>query len=395
MSYLWYSVLTVTVLVGCTHTSDRVTLRVWHFWSEPRQEQVFKEIVARFEKNHPDVHIELVPLQWTDGKAKLQIAFASNQPPDIVHIGSEWVRQFAPALAVLDTTISASLAPQFAAIGCVGNNRYAVPWTVNARVLYVHRALQLTQPVEWVTFSARLRAFHNPPERYGLGFCVSDPHNVLKRVLPFLWACGSNVLLTEPFSASVGSATVVAFDSLTQLARYAIVEPARQLDERLRRGQLGAVISGVWMLADSAVLAQYEVLPRIPTSTASASGATILSSDCYAITRQCRFRSQAEDFLRYLVRWETAQSFCTKVPDAGFPACKPPSADHLEVIVQRSLQWRAAYQQVMNACVLPSPPYFLDAERRVEELLTAVLYGKLSSEQAVDQLQMQLKQLER
>jgi ABC-type glycerol-3-phosphate transport system substrate-binding protein len=384
----------IVAISGCTASNpDAITLRVWHFWSEPNQEREFQSIVGAFERTHPTVRIELTPLQWSEGKAKLQIAFASGTPPDVVHLGAEWVAEFASVLRPLAESTTSTLRPEFRQIGTVAGTRRALPWTVNARVLFIHRQLELPLNARWQQFVSSVRAFHRPPDRYGLGLCISDPHNVLKRCLPFVWALGADLMATYPFSVTCTARTAAALDTLVQLASSAVVEPSRQLDARLRRGELGAVLSGVWMLADSAVRAHYSVLPAIPPVD-GADGASILSGDCFAIARSSTHAEIAEEFLAYLATWDVASAFCWRVPDAGFPAQQPPSSAALDSLLARGPDWRAAYNQTLHSRLLPSPPVFLDAERAVEEAITAVLYGRTRADVAIRTLATQLQQYE-
>jgi ABC-type glycerol-3-phosphate transport system substrate-binding protein len=41
------------------------------------------------------IDIEATELQWSDGKAKLAMAIQAQKAPDIMHIGLEWVQEFA------------------------------------------------------------------------------------------------------------------------------------------------------------------------------------------------------------------------------------------------------------------------------------------------------------
>lgn len=394
---LWLSGVAVgiAVLAACSSNPSHRVLRVWHFWSEPAQEQAFNALVAEFQRQHPQIQLELVPLQWSDGKAKLRIALASSNPPDIVHLGSEWIADFAPALLPLDRRFERRLDSTFAPMGIQVEDslRYAVPWTVNARVLFVHRLLGIDSTVAWEEFVARIRQFHSPPVRFGLGLCTSDPHNVIKRVLPWIWAVGGHLLSAVPLSVSADSTLDVALDRIANLALYAVVEQSRQLDARLRRGQVGAVLSGVWMLADSAVRSGYVVLPVIP-HCAGSRGESILSGDCFAIVRRSAYRDDALTFLEYMATWEQSARFCHAVPDAGFPAFRPPSPQSLESLLVRAPQWRAAYGQTRNAMLLPSLPWYLDAEQFVEAQLAAFLYGRQSAQETRVVLSRQLARLE-
>ncbi len=385
----------IGLLVACSSEPSQRVLRVWHFWSEPAQERVFRAIIAEFERQHRDVRVELTPLQWSDGKAKLQIALASNNPPDVVHVGAEWIAEFAPALLPLDRRFDGLLDSAFALIGIRTDDsvRLAVPWTVNARVLFVHRLLGLDSTATWEELVARVRAFHAPPERVGLGLCTSDPHNVLKRVLPWIWAAGGHLLSVVPLSISADSTLDDALEQVGKLIPFAVVEQSRQLDARLRRGQIGAVLSGVWMLADSAVRMAYRVLPAIPHCTGS-KGESILSGDCFAIARRAANQDDARAFLDYVADWDHSARFCQAVPDAGFPAFRPSSTHALDSLLVRAPQWRAAYAQTRNARLLPSVPWFLDAEQIVEAQLAKFLYGRQNPQETRAMLHRQLRKLE-
>jgi len=391
---LLVSIVIASSLGSCTSERAQRVVRVWHFWSEPAQERAFRSLVDSFERKHPNVRIELVPLLWSDGKAKLQIALASNAPPDVVHIGAEWVADFAPALLPIKRAqFDPFLDSAFASLGvCDDGIRYAIPWTVNARVLFVHTALGIDSTVSWGEFLARIRAFHSPPNRYGIGFCVSDPHNVLKRVLPWVWAAGGHLFATVPWSAAADSTLVAALAQIEMLLPASINEQSRQLDARVRRGQLGAVLSGVWLLADSAVCSQYRVLPTIPHLPGT-TGASILSGDCYAIARGASNREDALAFLKHLATWNQAEVFCTTVPDAGFPAFRPPSERARDRLLDRASHWRAAYAQTRNSVLLPRAISFLEAERIVEEQLTLFLYRQQSSDETVAAMKTKLSAL--
>ncbi|GIV56608.1 MAG: hypothetical protein KatS3mg040_1376 [Candidatus Kapaibacterium sp.] len=394
---LWLGGVAVgmALLAACSSEPSQRVLRVWHFWSEPAQERAFRALIAAFERQHGDVRVELVPLQWSDGKAKLQIALASSNPPDVVHLGAEWVAEFAPALLPLDRRFDGLLDSAFAPIGIRTNDsvRLAVPWTVNARVLFVHRSLGLDSTATWEELVARVRAFHAPPERVGLGLCTSDPHNVLKRVLSWIWAAGGHLLSTVPLSISADSTLDDALEHVRELVSFAVVEQSRQLDARLRRGQIGAVLSGVWMLADSAVRSAYAVLPAIPHRSGSR-GESILSGDCFALARRAPNRGDALALLDYLAAWNQSARFCLAVPDAGFPAFRPPSKQALDSLLVRAPQWRAAYAQTRNARLLPALPWFLDAEQIVEAQLAEFLYGRQSQQETWKVLHRQLRNLE-
>ena len=85
---------------GGTAERDPHVIRFWHFWSEPGQKKALEALVREFEQTR-NVTVELTELSWNDGKMKLQAAFNSGAPPDVIELGSDWVAQFSSSGVLL------------------------------------------------------------------------------------------------------------------------------------------------------------------------------------------------------------------------------------------------------------------------------------------------------
>src|ERR1044072_987609 len=94
------AVLSIVLLLascgGEGTTTGKRTIRFWHFWTESGQAAALKKVVQQFEEAN-NCTVEMTGLSWKDGKTKLQAAFNSGQPPDVVELGSDWVAQFSSA----------------------------------------------------------------------------------------------------------------------------------------------------------------------------------------------------------------------------------------------------------------------------------------------------------
>ena len=69
-----------------------------------REGEVVDELVAEFEREHPDIRVEVQQLPWTAAHEKLLTAFAGETLPDLCQLGNTWVPEFAAldALEPLD-----------------------------------------------------------------------------------------------------------------------------------------------------------------------------------------------------------------------------------------------------------------------------------------------------
>ena len=192
---------------------------MWHFWSEPAQRVIIDSLIDAFERKHGDIDVQLTEVQWSDGKAKLMAAFNAGLAPDVVHLGLDWFADFDAnrVFAALPDSLS--------------TDGRASRWVVNARAL--------------VTNDAATSSAH--------GFCATDAHNVIKRMLPLIWQHGAPSFYTSlPIQASMNESLVDALWSMrSTLGNQAFIDRSRQLDERLLGGQIRSVYTGSW-IADMA-----------------------------------------------------------------------------------------------------------------------------------------------
>lgn len=432
---LLFAVLaSVVVWTSCSRSStnqaSKTTIRLWHFWSEPAQRNALQLLVKNFEQEHPDLSVELTELSWTDGKAKLQSAFATGTAPDIVHLGLEWVQEFASAgvLLALDSQVVQFVPHSVRSSVCIGAKIYALPWVMNTRALFVRNDVLQAATARSSRGTAAasvhlqmLRAVCSEQLKNArIGVQSFEPHNVLKKVLPFLWSSGSRIFSTLPLSASVDSSAVAGLEEYCAWARAGIVEPSRMLDARLSRRELGVWISGMWNLSDTVIANHYTVMPLFPSVSGEISGAvseavsevasnaprnalrnalrgsSICSADCFALSASTSVASGAKLLLQYLSSPGSELQFCALVPDAGFPCANIDTKDtgvYTRAVFNRPLA-RNFYSQVQASVVLPSPPYFLQAEEILEQEVMEAVYARKTPARALQEARQRLAALE-
>lgn len=323
-----------TLISGCSDTQQPKTVRMWHFWSEPAQRRVLDSLVRAFELDHPGIRVELTELTWTDGTSKLQLAFNAGQQPDVVHLGLDWFADF-DASGVFD-----SLPADIATDG------RASRWLVNARALVGTSA----EPT--------------------LGACaVSDAHNVIKRVLPALWARGSGVYIRQPISGDLDESLVRAILQLHRDVPLLVLDRSRQLDEMLLRGGISGVFTGPWiidMAKQRGVVLNVQVMP------------SILNADVLALSRGTSHRDASIVLIRYLTSYDHARAFCTRVRDAGFPADLARAQQ--DPLFTRDALMRGFLETARISRPLPRSATLLRIEPVIEEMLSRALVTKDSLE---------------
>src|SRR3954464_15805053 len=96
-------------LASCSKASagSKTTLRIW---AMGREGEVLSQLVPGFEREHPDIHVEVQQIPWTAAHEKLLTAYVGDATPDIAMLGNTWVPEFVAlnALAPLDGYASRS-----------------------------------------------------------------------------------------------------------------------------------------------------------------------------------------------------------------------------------------------------------------------------------------------
>ena len=158
-----------TGLAGCARTEDtRTTVR---FWVMGYEGEVVARMLPEFERQHPDIHVDLQIVPWLSAHEKLLTAFAGDSLPDVCPIGNTWIPEFAAlgALDPLDDRIAATpgfdqadFFPGVWDTGVIDGRAYAVPWYVETRLPFYRRDMLAkagvkTPPTIWAEWRVALR----------------------------------------------------------------------------------------------------------------------------------------------------------------------------------------------------------------------------------------------
>jgi len=77
-------------LIGCAKSNPNVTTIRFTSWGNDVEEANLRALIAEFEKNHPDIKVEIEITPWARMLDKLMISSAGGRPPDVTRISSEW-----------------------------------------------------------------------------------------------------------------------------------------------------------------------------------------------------------------------------------------------------------------------------------------------------------------
>lgn len=408
-NYLICFLIILIVAISCNHKENKTAtneITFWHFQSEPNQKKALMEIIAEFEKEY-DCKIKTTELSWNDGKTKLFAAFNANNAPDVIELGSDWIAQFSSTkgksgsiLLQLDSSefdlnqyVDLSKAPSI-----WNGKQYALPWTVDTRVLFYNKDLLKKYkgndiPPNTIDELLTLAEAINNPEQniYGFGANGSDPHRLYKKILYFVWTYGGDVFNQEGKPIFFSNEAVKAFEIYKELSNYGLIETQRQLDSYFAQGKIGFWLSGGWLIDKIA-----RENPKLNYGVALVPGLnqqigiSFAGGEYLAINANTKKNELAKEFIKFLSKGENTIKYCEKVREAGFPADK----DFYNHPVYDTIKFKKVFAEQLNfAKMTPVEPNWLDIEEIIENAVVEVLLSKKSSYEAVLEAQKQIENI--
>lgn len=379
------------LLCHCAPVRESSTLRWWHFWSEPYQKPTITALIDEFEKSNPDIKIDASELTWQSGHDKIVTAFASGRDPDVVELGSDWVYEFAARGVLRDITVDAdSVIDDFYGWEpAEWNGKYfAFPWLLGTRALFVNTDLITDSISDWTGLMNAVRSAHRPDEgRYGFGNTKREPHQLYKKILPFFWSSGGDIVDASGRVVLDSPSNVSALQFYLELGKYGLLESQKILDDRFTEGAVGVVISGGWLIRKIERQnpdLSYRVM-LMPSPQAETVGVSFYGGQYLAISKKCTKPDAALRWIRFLIDPRNAKRLCdlTKVT---IPAARQNDEDPSPALsVMR--------RQLAHSRTSPLHSQWTEMERILEDEVEAALYGKKTAELALKSAHRRIEEI--
>jgi len=322
------SLLTVAgaaALSGCARDSGTTSLR---FWAMGREAEVAAELIAGFEREHPNVRVKVEKLPWTAAHEKLLTAFAGDATPDLAQVGNTWLPEMQalgalePLQPWIDRTPMLQAADYFTGIWATnapGGQRVGLPWYVDTRLLFVRQDLLAKAgiaqiPQDWVTWRTALAKLRE----HGMATPLLLPTNEFEPLLALALQQPSEVLreggrfgnfASDDFRRALGFyAERFQLGDAPGLTNNQVANVWQEFG----RGTFAFYISGPWNIG--------EFKRRLPTELNNAwttaelpgptgLGASIAGGASLAMFKRSRHKPEAWALISYLSRPDVQQMF--------------------------------------------------------------------------------------
>ncbi len=257
----------LTLLLGsCAVQEDG--REVVKFWAMGREGEVVAELIPEFERQNPQIRVDLQQIPWTAAHEKLLTAFAGRVTPDIAQLGSSWVPELVAlgALDPLDQRIAGSTVVEpndFFPGGWAGNvidrRTWGIPWYSDTRILF-YRSDLLRQagfakvPDNWADWVRAMRAIkqRGNPRDFAIFLPINEYEPLLAFALqqpePLLRDGGRRGNFESPGFVRASNFYLGLFDQ--GLAPRATNTQISNIYDEFAKGHFAFIITGPWNIGE-------------------------------------------------------------------------------------------------------------------------------------------------
>jgi multiple sugar transport system substrate-binding protein len=317
--------LTLVALAACRGAqagATRVTLR---FWAMGAEADALSTLVRGFERQHPDIRVDVQAIPWTAAHEKLMTAFVGDATPDLTQLGNTWIPEFTAigALEPLDSmaarTPAVDSADYFAGIwdtNVIHGVLYGIPWYVDTRLLFYRTDILAaagydSMPGSWTGWRNAMEAIQRKAAGQPRRWPIFLPTNEWNEPVIFGMQNGSTLLRDDDrYGDFSDSAFRSAFDFYVRLYRDKLAPIAGINDmanpyQEFARGTFAMWITGPWNIGEfkrrlpDSLQHSWATAP-IPGPDGDSSGISLAGGASFAIFRASQHKSEAWQLIQYL-----------------------------------------------------------------------------------------------
>ena len=233
-----------------------------------REGEVLAQLMPAFEKENPNIHVEVQQIPWTAAHEKLLTAYVGEATPDIAMLGNTWVPEFVAlnALAPLDSLAAQSRGIRredfFEGIwktNVVNGKTYGIPWYVDTRLIFYRTDLLAKAgykefPRTWAEWTAAMKRMKT--QMGNRQFPLLMPTNEWPQPVIFALQKGSTILRDGGrYAAFEQPPFRQAFDFYVGIYRQGLASAVSSsqvsnLFQEFSRGNIAMYIGGPWMIGE-------------------------------------------------------------------------------------------------------------------------------------------------
>jgi multiple sugar transport system substrate-binding protein len=411
---IFVALILLVIIAGCTPTQLDVNgvthLTLWHGINPPPNRDVFKKLVAKFNREHPAIEIESIYVGQADRQLpKILASIVGDAKPDLLWFGSMLTGQLVEldAIEPLDerwnrSTISKDIDPALQASMKYENHLWSIPFgTNNVGIFYrpsLFKAAGIEHlPTNWTELKATAKQLTRDTngdgknDTYGILLPLGQGEWTVFTWLPFMWSGGGELKsgavtkIDNPGSISA----LQLWSDLIKDGSAILSSPERgfELDNFLS-GKVAMQLTGPWTLGQLAQMkvTDYDVMP-IPAGTRSATSTG--GENLFMMKSSPSHQQAAWEFMEYVL----SQDFQTEwALGTGYLPVNLKSREESAYrdYVSKTPATQVFLDQSKYARPRPIEPGYSQISENLGRAIESVLMGKSSPEAALKTSQERL-----
>jgi len=400
-----FLILILLIFLNCgKKQQDFVTLSWWQFWTNPEVKPTILELIEQFEKENPNIKVDLADLTWSDGHEKIVVAFGSGTAPDVLELGSDWVSEFSYQNVLSDVTFEAEkIENEFLMWepAAIGEKVFGFPWILDTRVLFYNKDLMKKAgldsdkpPATWNELLHCCKAINKlKPDVFGFGANSAERHRLYKKFLPFLWANGGRILSDDRRESKINSSEgIQALEFYKKLTQNGMIDTQAMLDEAFKHNKIGFVISGGWLLNDlrkNHPELNFGICLMPKPGSDRGTSASFAGGEFLVVNKKTENPFEALELIKFLIRKDNCLKVCQAI-GSGFPSARGAELDPY----YRNNPDLSLFQEQLKYAISPPPhPKWVYIEEIIEKAVEEVMYEKKSPQEALGEAKSEIDKL--
>lgn len=367
-------------------------LTLWHGWTGAEADTLNNDLLPAWETAYPNVTIEALAVPFDQLKNKYSTEAATGGGPDLLIGPLDWVGELAsgelirPVDDLADDDFLSNYVPTTVDALRYEDQLYGIPESLETVALYYNKDLIATAPTTTAELEA-MAAGVTDDGTYGFALLSNFYHPA-----GYLFGYGAELFTDENTSALNSPETVSFLTWLQELkAKPGIFmqNDDAAISSLFKEGKAGMVINGPWALGDYQTALGEEKVGVAPLPAISANGDA--AAKPFLGVKHLMINNNVDDEQAQLAfefaKWFTSpESEQLLVDNAGhLPA-------HTGVDVSGDPTAQAFVTQAESASPLPTIPEMGQVWEPAGAMITAVLEGDSTPEEAAQQAQEQIDQ---
>ena len=377
---------------------EPVELVVWGTGSED-EGSVLQAAADAYMEVHPNVTVEIQPISWDDGHAKVLAAATSGSGPDLMTGGLSWGIEFGELGGMLDLRdfgivddIEKVVHPGvYGSVVSTEGAVYGVPWDLTVYLNYYRPDVLeevgiTTAPETWEEMTAAIEALR---EAGKTGFAMQWGNTQWLQYFNYLYQAGGSLYSADCSEITINSeAGVEALNFYASLYNDygASTDGWPDMEGGLVSEDLGFAYSGSWIAGNfdasyPDVAGKWMLAPL--AAGPSGNNTAFIGGRVIGIMSYTEAPEVAADFIRFIYTEEAANALTTRASELNIFYI-PPRTDFASKIDAPADRIEALQAQLTDAVGPPNCTGWEQSQAEVEGMLQQTIFNGMDAQEALD-----------